>query len=219
MNAPAAALQSREAAARMKAGPPQLPFVLSVGVTGHRADVLPAGSLDVLRSRIREVLLLIAEAGHALLQKEHDCFAPLPPRMRFVSPIADGADQIAAEVAVDLGWELQAVLPFGRAEYRASLANNKARERFDLLLSRASCVLELPGDKKRLLDAYVNNVRTVRGRAAVSRTVRLRRARGSHRGWPEPLRSACPSDRATPSLPPACRGSQGTPRRRLHTPS
>jgi len=147
----------------MKAGPPRLPFVLSVGVTGHRADVLPAGSLDVLRSRIREVLLLIAEAGHALLQKEHDCFAPLPPRMRFVSPIADGADQIAAEVAVDLGWELQAVLPFGRAEYRASLANNKARERFDLLLSRASCVLELPGDKKRLLDAYV-----MTGRATVA---------------------------------------------------
>ena len=104
--------------------PPRLPFVLSVGVTGHRADVLPTGSVDALRSRIRDVLLLVAEAGRDLLQKEQDCFAPLPARMRFISPIADGADQIAAEVALALGWELQAVLPFGRAEYRASLANH-----------------------------------------------------------------------------------------------
>jgi hypothetical protein len=144
-------------------GPPRLPFVLSVGITGHRADVLPAGSLDALRSRIREVLLLVADAGYALLRKEQGCFAPLPPRMRFVSPVADGADQIAAEVALELGWELQAVLPFGRAEYRASLANSAARERFDSLLGRAACVLELPGDKRRLLDAYV-----MTGRATVA---------------------------------------------------
>jgi hypothetical protein len=144
-------------------GPPRLPFVLSVGVTGHRADVLPAGSFDALRSRIREVLLLVAEAGHSLLQKEQDCFAHLPPRMRFVSPIADGADQIAAEVALELGWELQAVLPFERAKYRASLGNDGARERFDKLLAQATCVLELPGDRRRLLDAYV-----MTGRATVA---------------------------------------------------
>jgi hypothetical protein len=83
--------------------------------------------------------------------------------MRFVSPIADGADQIAAEVALDLGWELQAVLPFGRAEYRASLANSGARERFDKLLERATCTLELPGHKNRELDAYV-----MTGRATVA---------------------------------------------------
>ena len=137
--------------------------MLSVGVTGHRADVLPAGSLDVLRARIRDVLLLVAEAGKALLEQEPDCFAPVPPRMRFVSPVADGADQMAAEVALDLGWELQAVLPFGRDEYRASLANSAARERFDDLVSRATCVLELPGDKGRELDAYV-----MTGRATVA---------------------------------------------------
>ena len=74
----------------IRPGPPRLPFVLSVGVTGHRADVLPAGSVDALRSRIRQVLLLVAEAGRDLLEKEQDCFASLPPRLRFVSPIADG---------------------------------------------------------------------------------------------------------------------------------
>ncbi len=163
MNAPTAAIVEPESSGPSSRGPPRLPFVLSVGVTGHRADVLPAGSVDPLRARIRDVLLLVAEAGRDLLRKEQDCFAALPPRMRFVSPIADGADQIAAEVALDLGWELQAVLPFGRAEYRASLANSGARERFDRLLERATCALELPGDKERELDAYV-----MTGRATVA---------------------------------------------------
>jgi hypothetical protein len=80
-----------------------------------------------------------------------------------VSPIADGADQIAAELALELGWELQAVLPFAREQYRASLANDPARERFDTLLGRATCVLELPGDLDDSLDAYV-----MTGRATVA---------------------------------------------------
>jgi hypothetical protein len=105
--------------------------------------------------RIGAVLKLIAEAGSALAQHESGCFAPGPPQLHFVSPIADGADQIAAEVALELGWELQAVLPFGRDQYRSSLANARAREAFDLLLDRASRTLELPGDEHRQLEAYV----------------------------------------------------------------
>ena len=137
--------------------------MLSVGVTGHRTDTLPAASIDSLRARVREALQLTAQAGEALFESERDCFADDRPRLRFVSPIADGADQIAAEVAVELGWELQAVLPFERSEYRASLADDGARERFDALLARASCVLELPGHGERLLDAYV-----MTGRATVA---------------------------------------------------
>src|SRR5205085_12295500 len=43
------------------------------------------------------------------------------------------------------------------------LANHGARERFDALLSQAACVLELPGDAARELDAYV-----MTGRATVA---------------------------------------------------
>ena len=144
-------------------GPPAIPFVLSVGVTGHRAEVLAEGDVERLRERVRETLVLLAAAGHELLERERDCFAPLPPRLRFVSPIADGADQIAAELAVELGWELQAILPFPRDVYRASLANDAARERFDALVGRAACLLELPGDPDDSLDAYI-----MTGRATVS---------------------------------------------------
>lgn len=144
-------------------GPPALPFVLSVGITGHRAEVLPEGGIPALRDRIRDVLLLVADVGQELLEREQDCFASAPMVLRFVSPIADGADQIAAEVALSLGWQLQAILPFERNWYRASLANDSARERFDALAERASCLLELPGDPDESLDAYV-----MTGRATVS---------------------------------------------------
>jgi len=147
----------------VRRAPPSVPFVITVGVTGHRAEVLAEGDVERLRDRVRETLLLIEEAGRELLQRERDCFAPGPARLRFVSPIADGADQIAAEIALELGWELEAILPFSRDVYRASLANHGARERFDALVERACCLLELPGDPGDSLDAYI-----MTGRATVS---------------------------------------------------
>ena len=144
-------------------GPPVVPFVLSVGVTGHRADVLRDASVDALRDRVRETLELIARAGADLLEKERDCFARGPCQLRFVSPIADGADQIAAEIALELGWELEAILPFERSAYRASLANDGGKAGFDTLIERSISVLELPGDPTHGLDAYV-----MTGRATVA---------------------------------------------------
>ena len=144
-------------------GPPAIPFVLAVGITGHRAEVLAEGDVDRLRERIRETLILIEESGRSLLDRERDCFASRAARLRFVSPIADGADQIAATLALELGWELQAIIPFSRDQYRASLANDNARERFDALLERSVCLLELPGDPDDSLDAYI-----MTGRATVA---------------------------------------------------
>jgi hypothetical protein len=82
--------------------------------------------------------------------------------MLFVSPLADGADQIAADIALELGFELHAILPFARSDYRTTL-HNSALTRFDLLADRASCVLELPGDLDNQHDAFV-----MAGRATVA---------------------------------------------------
>ena len=144
-------------------GPPSIPLVISVGVTGHRSDVLPAGSVELLGDRVRAVLKLIEEAGGDLLKHNRDLFAEQPLVKRLVSPIADGADQIAAQVALDLGWELHAVLPFARGRYRESLADGDARETFDRLLERATCTLELPGEEQSEVEAYV-----MTGRATVA---------------------------------------------------
>jgi hypothetical protein len=132
-------------------------------VTGHRAEVLSPEAVPRIEERVRDVLRQVEESGRALLETERDCFGSFTPRMRFVSPIADGADQIAAEAALALGWELEVVLPFDRNAYRASLATDDSRRRFDSLMGRASCLLELPGDPDQGLDAYV-----MTGRATVA---------------------------------------------------
>ena len=115
-------------------------------MTGHRADMLPEDSMPTTcASASRDVLRLIERAGARLVRDGARLLCGSRRQLRFVSPVADGADQIAAEVALELGWELQAILPFERAAYRASLANHGARERFDALIERA----ELPARTAR----------------------------------------------------------------------
>lgn len=163
MNAPAAAIPvHEEAAACATQYPPALPFVFAVGVTGHRGDAIPPDALPALTERLRSVLGKLAESAVAIHREEAGFFAAEPPRLLFVSPLADGADQIAAEVALDLGYELHAILPFERDHYRREL-KGEASERFDALLDRTSCVLELPGEEAHRLEAYV-----MAGRATIA---------------------------------------------------
>ena len=143
--------------------PPRLPFVLSVGVTGHRKEALPAGACADLEERVRAALTLIVDGAVAVRAQEAFFYTDEPPRLLFISPLADGADQIAARVAVELGFELLAVLPFAGAAYRRELADDASRAAFDELIGRASCVLELPGENGQSMDAYV-----MTGRATIA---------------------------------------------------
>lgn len=108
-------------------------------------------------------LKLITDAATATHAGHGQWFAPGPPSLQFVSPLADGADQIAAECALELGYKLHAVLPFERDSYRSELAGNGELERFDALLAKCECVLELPGDRLNPFAAYV-----MTGRATVA---------------------------------------------------
>ena len=165
MNAPTTAIIQSEDCEASPAGPPRIPFVLSVGITGHRVEALAEGNLPRLRERMRDTLLLVEQTCRALHQRNRDCFASDAVVVRFVSALADGADQIGAELALELGWELDAVLPFERGHYRSTLADDAARERFDALVKRAGRVLELPGDPKDEAEGYA-----MVGRATVAQS-------------------------------------------------
>ena len=100
------------------------------------------------------------------------------------------------------------MLPFDRERYRASLANDGARERFDALLERATCVLELPGDSdaraRRLCHDRPRDRRPLRhpdrdlGRASAARPRRHRRSRRSSRSRAARRSSTCrPTRRAS----------------------
>ncbi len=143
-------------------GPPRLPFVLSVGITGHRIEALPEDAVEMVIERLGTALVELKTRAIDLFHRERDCYADAPPRLLFVSPLADGADQIAADIAIELGFELEAILPFAADAYRTTL-HNSGLARFDMLAERASCLLELPGDLDNQLQAFV-----MAGRATVA---------------------------------------------------
>jgi hypothetical protein len=144
-------------------GPPRLPFVLSVGVTGHRSDALPDAGEGELRDRVYNALKLILDGALRARDECPGAFSDAPPQLLFVSPIADGADQIAAEAALELGFALSAVLPFARDDYRRDMTTDESRGRYDALLAKSHCVLELPGDRAHEVEGYV-----MAGRATVA---------------------------------------------------
>ncbi len=132
-------------------------------MTGHRSDALAGEGVGELRGRLMAALALITDAALATHAEHGHWFAPGAASMQFVSPLADGADQIAAECALELGYKLHAMLPFERDSYRSELADNGELARFDALLSKCECVLELPGDRLSPFAAY-----EMTGRATVA---------------------------------------------------
>jgi hypothetical protein len=144
-------------------GPPRLPFVLRIGITGHRLDTLSDGAAAQMPERLRLTLRLVTDCACAVHAREANRFASGEPQFSFVSPLADGSDQIAAEAALELGYGLNAVIPFAREEYRPDLLGDAAQQRFDRLFDKAETRLELPGTRSDEVDAYV-----MAGRATVA---------------------------------------------------
>ena len=92
--------------------------MIRVGATGHRD--LTGYDMDELKKEIYEILkkLTYGHERHILL-----------------SSIAAGADQLCAEIALELGYELICPLPF--AEYRNDF-NGEEQINYDILLGQAS---------------------------------------------------------------------------------
>ncbi len=142
-------------------GPPEIPFCLDVGITGHRAAAL--GDSADLRPRLYHVLLNLRDAAARLHRTTAGVFAavPLPPRL--ICPLAEGVDQIAADAALDLGYELHAILPFRRRDYAVDFTKAAALATYERLLCRATRVLELPCARNQISSAYA-----LAGRATVA---------------------------------------------------
>lgn len=121
------------------APPPSLGF--SVGITGHRAERIE--DWGQVRARIDEVLGNIQAALDRLA--EDPLFEAGQHPLRLVSALAEGADRIAAQAALDLGQVLEAVLPFVPEEYETDFAGPEAVEDFRRLLAQASATIVLDG--------------------------------------------------------------------------
>ncbi|MGL6043163.1 MAG: hypothetical protein ACRC1J_04505 [Sandaracinobacteroides sp.] len=134
--------------------PPRPRFVLSVGVTGHRADRFTAQLETAARQRISDALELVFVAARDLHLKGAAWFTGDPPELRIVSALAEGADRLGAEIGREQGYLIDAPLPFAADIYVQDFATAQSREEFTKLCSTADRILELPGDRNAEESAY-----------------------------------------------------------------
>jgi hypothetical protein len=105
----------------------RLPLVIAV--TGHR---------DLVTSEIPGIR---ASVGEFL----DDLAARYPQReLTVVSPLAEGADQLVARIAVDREIALLTVLPMARELYIEDFSSSETLDEFEALLSHSVDVIELP---------------------------------------------------------------------------
>ena len=105
------------------------PIPLVFSVTGHR---------DLIREDIPRL-----EAGVRQVFQAMQTRYPHSP-LRLLSPLAEGADHLAARVALELGAELVAPLPLPPQDYARDFATIESRQEFERLLQLASQAFVLP---------------------------------------------------------------------------
>lgn len=107
----------------------QGPLPLVLGITGHR-DLRPE-DLSALTARVRGLFT--------------DLKARYPQTpLILLSPLAEGADRLAAQVALEEGAQLVVPLPMPQAEYLRDFERPESRAEFEALLARAERHFSLP---------------------------------------------------------------------------
>lgn len=124
--------QSRRAKNELGGGIYALGLVpIVIGVTGHRD--IPASDVDALakatRAALDEIALSSPNSPHVLL-----------------SSLAEGADRIAAQVALDKGWTLGVTLPASAEIYALDFKTAESQADFRSLMSKAAWVDVLPAE-------------------------------------------------------------------------
>jgi hypothetical protein len=107
------------------------PFVF--GVSGHRD--LVAADLPELRNELRRIFRRYLEAC------PHRTF-------ELLTPLAEGADRVAAEEALASGIKLVVPLPMGQAEYERDFITAESLAAFRRLLRQAATQVEITNDSQ-----------------------------------------------------------------------
>ncbi len=98
-----------------------------LGITGHR--MLAAEEVERIRPVITKAIQNIM-----FTVGEHDSTVSFTA----LSPLAEGADTLFAEVALSLGLELDILLPFEKDEYLKGFSSDQARLNFDKIYSKVN---------------------------------------------------------------------------------
>jgi hypothetical protein len=128
-------------------------LAVRVGITGARS-ILPEQEArvceqiaDVLHL-IRQEVALLARMTEARQAYRTDAAHNVVPTFRFISPLAEGADRLAARIAYGQGWKLDVPMPFHRTEYEWDFKQKENLDEFRALLALAGDdTLELDGGR------------------------------------------------------------------------
>ncbi len=131
------------------------PIVLNVGVTGHRAGAFTAPLVRTLRPTVYTVFRQLRDATLRLQQAEDAFCSATAAELRLHTPLATGADQIAAICARSSGYFVRALLPFEPSEYRKDFSAGEELDGFEQALAAADEIVALPGHRSDLEGAYV----------------------------------------------------------------
>lgn len=117
-------------------------LTLRFGITGHRPPRLAHIHNDTVHAQCCKLFGIALETLQAIAPKHPDIFADEPPEAKLVSSLAEGADVLAAEAALDSGLPLSACLPFSPEIYAKDFGE-KEWVRTQSLIDRAQNVLSL----------------------------------------------------------------------------
>ena len=124
-------------------------------MTGHRAGALTAPLVRTLRPVVYTVFRELRDATLRIQESEPEFCSLTEARLLLHTPLATGADQIAAICARSSGYFVRALLPFEPTEYRKDFADGEELEGFEQALAAADEIVALPGDRSDLDGAYV----------------------------------------------------------------
>lgn len=99
----------------------------AIGVTGHRLHRLAGSNLMLLERRIASLFQAIDASAKANGKS----------KLALLTNFADGADRIAGWAALNLGWGLDALLPFPREDFARDFENAAELTAFFAQLERA----------------------------------------------------------------------------------
>ncbi|MEH6552422.1 MAG: hypothetical protein V7744_20800 [Pseudomonadales bacterium] len=151
---------------------PLAPMTLRVGITGHRPGKLTTTDIDALKKAISTVYDQITTTLHSVFQESKNLGfynTKVPPVLRIISSLAEGADRICIENdIVGHPFELACIIPFTKETYEQDFIVGESQENpvagtvtsYNELLRKAgygtdqSRVLELALDYEQKNDAY-----------------------------------------------------------------
>lgn len=116
---------------------------------------MTAPLVRTLRPAVYTVFRQLRDATLRLQATEDAFCSATEARLLLHTPLATGADQIAAICARSSGYSVRALLPFEPNEYRKDFALGEELDSFEQALREADEIVALPGHRSDLQGAYV----------------------------------------------------------------